>query len=212
MAKLNIKKNEPGGKFEGLKPANDNKKPPSWPGIISSGDLIASFTPPDYHVNGILQAGFLYSLTASTGTGKTAILLKVAALTALGKPLGEREVRKGRVVYLAGENPADVTMRWIAEAYHTGFDGSLIDVHFVPGTFDIAGLFNEVSAATEKIGGANLVIVDTSAAYFLGADENANAEMGKHARALRTLTTLPGSPCVNRRAKLTPNRRPILPP
>jgi hypothetical protein len=46
------------------------------------------------------------------------------------------------------------------------------------------------------LGGAELVVVDTSAAYFMGSDENANAEMGKHARALRSLTTLPGSPCV----------------
>jgi hypothetical protein len=176
------------------KAANDNQ--PRWPGIISSGGLIASFTPPDYHIDGIVQAGFLYSLTAPTGTGKTAILLKIAALTALGSPLGAREVRQGRVVYFAGENPSDVTMRWIAEAHHSGFDGSTIDVHFIPGTFDIVGLFKEVSAATTKLGGADLVIVDTSAAYFLGSDENANAEMGKHARALRSLSTLPGSPCV----------------
>lgn len=178
------------------KAANDNTKPAAWPGIVSSGDLIASFTPPDYAIDGIVQTGFLYSLTAPSGTGKTAILLKLASLTARGKPLGDREVRKGRVVYFAGENPADVTMRWIAEAHVSGFDGSTIDVHFIPGTFDIAGLFKEVDAAVEVLGGVDLIIVDTSAAYFLGSDENANAEMGKHARVLRTLTTLPGSPCV----------------
>lgn len=187
---------KPKAAASGTPPAAANDNRPSWPGIVSSGDLIASFTPPDYHIDGIVQASFLYSLTAPTGTGKTAILLKIAALTALGKPLGDREVRKGRVVYFAGENPADVTMRWIAEAHHTSFDGTAIDVHFVPGTFDIVGLFQEVAAATKKLGGVDLVIVDTSAAYFLGGDENANAEMGKHARALRTLTTLPGSPCV----------------
>jgi len=46
------------------------------------------------------------------------------------------------------------------------------------------------------VGPLDLVIVDTSAAYFLGADEISNTEMGKHARMLRALTGLPGSPYV----------------
>jgi len=46
------------------------------------------------------------------------------------------------------------------------------------------------------LGGVNLIIVDTSAAYFLGKDEIDNVEMGAHARMLRTLTDLPGDPCV----------------
>src|SRR5262249_4621052 len=42
----------------------------------------------------------------------------------------------------------------------------------------------------------DLIFVDTSAAYFLGADEISNTQMGAHARMLRSLTTLPGGPCV----------------
>ena len=175
-------------------PANDNR--PAWPGIVSSGELVARFTPPDYHIDGIVQAGFLYGVTASTGTGKTAILLLTTALTALGLPLGNREVRHGRVVYFAGENPDDVTMRWIGMAHAMDFDPDDIDVHFIPGTFDITSLLAEVSAAVDRLGGVDLVIVDTSAAYFQGADENANVDMAKHARNLRLLTTLPGHPCV----------------
>jgi hypothetical protein len=41
------------------------------------------------------------------------------------------------------------------------------------------------------LGGADLVVVNTSAAYFLGGDENANAEIGKHVRTMRALSTLP---------------------
>ena len=47
-----------------------------------------------------------------------------------------------------------------------------------------------------RLGGVDLIIVDTSAAYFNGKDELSNTEMGAHARMLRTLTTLPGGPCV----------------
>jgi hypothetical protein len=177
-------------------PPTPTRTRPSWPGIISSGQLVSMFTPPDYAIDGIVQAGFLYGVTASTGTGKTAILLLTTALTALGLPMGTRDVRQGRVVYFAGENPDDVTMRWIGMAHSMGFDVDDIDVHFIPGTFDITGLIIEVNAAVEKLGGVDLVVVDTSAAYFQGADENANVDMARHARNLRVLTTLPGHPCV----------------
>ena len=177
-------------------PVAANQNSPSWPGLIASGDFVRGFVPPDYHIDGIVQAGFVYSVTASSGTGKTAILLLITALTALGDPLGDREVRKGRAIYFAGENPNDVTMRWIAQSHHMGFDAEEIDVYFVPGVFDIKGMFTEVAKGVEALGGADLIIVDTSAAYFMGQDENGNVDMGKHARDLRGLTTVTGSPCV----------------
>ncbi|WP_332716677.1 AAA family ATPase [Pelagibacterium mangrovi] len=185
------------------KPANDNEpaktqpaKPTGYPGIITSGELVQGFVPPDYQIDGIVQKSFIYSMTAASGTGKTAILLLLSALTALGEPLGEREVRKGRVVYFAGENPDDITMRWIAAAEHLPFDATDINVHFIKGTFHIAEMFDLIRQDFERLGGVDLVVIDTSAAYFNGQDENSNTELGKHARELRTLTTLEGRPCV----------------
>lgn len=176
--------------------ANDNKPPERWSGIISSGELVRGFKPSDYAIEGIAQTSFLYSLTAMTGTGKTGVLLLLCALTALGMPLAGREVRKGRVVYFAGENPDDVTMRWIGMAHHFPFDPETIDVHFIKGTFSIPAMFKRITAEVKRLGGADLIVVDTSAAYFQGTEENSNTELGKHARDLRTLTTLEGSPCV----------------
>ncbi|MEH2546901.1 hypothetical protein V1283_003546 [Bradyrhizobium sp. AZCC 2262] len=176
--------------------ANDNKPPATYPGIQSSADFIRGFTPPDYHVDGISQKGYLYSTTAMTGTGKTAVLLLLAALTMMGKPLGDREVEKGRVVYFAGENPDDVRMRWIAMAHHLDFDPNCVDVHFIAGTFSVAEMFERIKADVEKIGDVDMIVVDTSAAYFHGDDENSNTQLGAHARNLRRLTTLPGKPSV----------------
>ncbi|MEC5381839.1 AAA family ATPase [Aurantimonas sp. C2-6-R+9] len=175
--------------------ANDNQ-PDAYPGIISSGELVTGFVPPDYHIDGIAQASFIYSVTAQTGAGKTAILLLTTALTALGEPLGNREVRKGRTLYFAGENPDDVTMRWIAMAHHMEFDPATIDAHFIKGTFSIPAMSKRIEDDVRKLGGVDLIVIDTSTAYFRGKDENANTELGAHARDLRALTTLPGRPCV----------------
>jgi RecA-family ATPase len=72
---------------------------------LSSAEFVSGFVPPDYLIEGLLQRRFIYSLTAATGTGKTAIALLLAALVSQGAKLGKLEVAKGRVLYFAGENP-----------------------------------------------------------------------------------------------------------
>lgn len=177
--------------------SNDNRKGGSvYPGIVSSADFVSGFVPPDYHLDGVAQAGFLYALTAGTGTGKTAVLLALTASTALGASLCGREVRKGRVVYFAGENPDDVRMRWLAMADRLGFDPANMDVHFIAGTFSIPAAVARIGLDVERLGGADMIVVDTSAAYFQGEDENGNTALGKHARDLRLLCNLPGKPAV----------------
>jgi AAA domain len=164
--------------------------------VVSSSEFVAGFVPPDYVLDGILQRRFLYSLTAPTGTGKTAIALLLAASVALGRPIGEHDVERGRVLYLAGENPDDVRMRWVAMSEAMGFDVDKIDVNFVPGVFKLSEIKACISAEIERIGQVSLVIVDTSAAFNEGSDENDNVQMGLHARRMRELVKLPGGPCV----------------
>ena len=106
--------------------------------ILSSEEFTRGFVPPDYLWDGILLRGFVYSFTARTGDGKTAVMLALAAAIARGKDFAGREVAKGTVLYFAGENSDDVRMRWIAMAQHLNFDADTIDAYFIPGTFDIA--------------------------------------------------------------------------
>ncbi|WP_439399894.1 AAA family ATPase [Bradyrhizobium sp. PMVTL-01] len=154
------------------------------------------FIPPDYLLDGILQRRFCYSFTAKTGTGKTAIMLRLAAHVALGRPLGNRDVERGKVLYFAGENPDDIRMRWIIMAVEMGFDPSAIDVYFIAGTFKISEMMGRIREEMVWHGDFAMIVVDTSAAYFEGEDENSNAQAAAHARRLRALCTMPGGPCV----------------
>lgn len=164
--------------------------------ILSSREFVAGFIPPDYLVKGILQRRFFYSLTARTGAGKTAVALLLSACVALGIPFAGNRVSPGRVLYLAGENPDDLRMRWIAIGEQMGFDLDEIPVSFIPGKFTVATQQERIRAEVEELGGVVLVIVDTSAVYFEGDEENDNVQLGKHARMLRSLVALSGGPTV----------------
>ena len=166
--------------------------------VKSSAEFVRGFVPPDYAIDGLVQRRFLYSLTAPTGHGKTAVALLFAASKALGQSIGNREVDPGRVLYLVGENHDDVKMRWIAFAEKMRFDAETIDVHFVEGVLKLSDTGQKIKAEIEQLGGdVDLVIVDTSAAYFEGTEENGNVEAGTHARQMRQmLGSLQGGPCV----------------
>src|SRR5262249_14237211 len=109
---------------------------------LSSAEFVAGFTPPDYLVVGWLQRRFVYSLTAATGDGKTAVALLITLLISQGFKLGKLDFKHGRVLYFAGENPDDVRMRWLATTQQFGLAPEDIDnVYFVPGAFK----FTEIS-------------------------------------------------------------------
>jgi len=166
------------------------------PVIKTSSDFVKGFMPPEFIWDGILQQGFLYSLTAPTGAGKTAIALSIAAKFALRQPICGRDTTGGRAVYLAGENSDDVRMRWLAMAEHLSFDVDGIDVRFIDKTFDLSNRYDYVASQIESFGGAALIVIDTSPAFFQGAEENSNVELIRHAKAQRRFTRCAGRPTV----------------
>ena len=166
------------------------------PLILTAEQFVSGFSPPAYLVDGILQRGYLYSLTARTGHGKTAIAMYAAQCVARGLPMHGRNVKPGTVLLLAGENPDDIRARLLVLAETYGFDAAQLKMRFVAGVINIEAQMPVITAAAEAIDDLVLVIVDTAAAYFLGDDGNSNAQQGAFARVLRRLTFLPGKPAV----------------
>ena len=176
---------------------HDAKGEDSANAFLSSAEFVASYVPPDYLIEGLLQRKFFYSITGKTGAGKTAIALLFCALVATGRVLDGRQFERGRVLYLAGENPVDVQQRWIAMSQQMDFDADAVEVHFIPGVFKISAMQAAIAAEVEKLGGVALVVIDTTAAYFEGDEENSNTQAGNYARMQRSLIdTLPGDPTI----------------
>jgi AAA domain/Bifunctional DNA primase/polymerase, N-terminal len=166
------------------------------PLLLTAKQFLRGFVPPDYLIDGVIQKSYLYSLTARTGHGKTAVAMLMASCIARGVPFHGHEVAKGQVLFLAGENPQDVRARYKVLADTEQFSPEGIPFHFVDGVIDIAAFMPAIIAEAAKIGDLSLVVVDTATAYFRGDDSNSNAQQGLFAQLLRQLIKLPGAPAV----------------
>jgi AAA domain len=169
------------------------------PLLLSSGAFVKTFVPPDYVIVGILLRGYVYAFTAPMSYGKTAVALRFAFHVACGLPLHDREVEKGCVLYFAGENCVDVTMRWIKLCEEMDVKPEDVDVYFMRGASDLSddSIRQQIHNEAVQIGRPiSLVIVDTSAAFYTGDSEQDRTQMGKHAVMFRSFTVLPGRPAI----------------
>src|SRR3954471_194770 len=81
--------------------------------IVSGRDFVASYSPPDWLIDGIVQSGRLYACTSLTGHGKTAVWLYNACMIQAARKVAHLETEPGNVLYLAGENPEDLKARML---------------------------------------------------------------------------------------------------
>jgi hypothetical protein len=169
---------------------------PSKPLILSSAEFVAGFRSPQYAVDKVIQRSYLYTMTARTGHGKTAVAMYLALMKALGLPFHGLATTQGSVLFLAGENPDDVRARFLVLCDYYKVDPATVPIYFVDGVIDIAASLPRIRAEADKIPDLGLVIVDTAAAYFRGDDGNSNVQQGAFARMLRQLSFLPGKPAV----------------
>lgn len=165
--------------------------------LLSSAAFVRGFVAPDYVLDGVLQKGFLYAVTAKTGVGKTAVAMLIGAHISEGRPLGDLDVAKGPVIYFAGENPIDIRMRWLGLTQRMRINPETANMYFIDGVVPLSQVSQLIADEVRNKGLApQAVFVDTAAAFNEGDEENSNNQAGDYARRLRALTTLPGNPCV----------------
>lgn len=155
-----------------------------------------NFQPPEYAIDGLLLRGYLHGLTGLSNAGKTAIALAMATSVATGREFGGHQVQRGNVLFLAGENPEDLRLRIRGIELYGGLSGRLNDMTVAYARFDLSANMQHLHELAREKGGFELIVVDSSAAFFPGQDENSNTEMVRHALQLRRLTELEGRPAV----------------
>lgn len=182
------------GKSDNYRAEQTPLLPAGQPLILTDVQFLGDFKPPDYLVDGMIQKGYLYSLTGPTGHGKTPVSMLMGCKVARGLDYHGKPVTQGGVLFLAGENADDIRARYIAMADHEGFAVGSIPFYFIDGVVDIAACMSRIEAEAALIPNLSLVIIDTDQAYFLGDEGNSNEQRKAFAQLLRRLLKLPGNP------------------
>jgi AAA domain len=165
--------------------------------ILSGAKFIARHVPPVWLIDGIVQRGRLYACTSLTGHGKTAVWLYNGCMIHAGRMIGQLDVFQGNVLFLAGENPADLEARMIGMA--RTFKLAIGQLPYVlPGSFPLTE--QEADTLKRDIAGLGvplaLIVGDTASSFFPGDDENSNTQAGTYARTLRGFNECEGHPAV----------------
>ena len=150
----------------------------------------------EYVVDDMLVRGYLYSKTGCTGSGKTGVAAVLALAVGIGVKFGPHECNRGPVLYIAGENAADVHNRFLV-ALEKMKAKVPENIRVIDRSFLLAHRIDELLVIVESLK-PTLIIVDTDQAVALsgGAEENSNAERMAHARLLRRLTRASSRPTV----------------
>ena len=161
-------------------------------------EFVAEYVPLSYTVEPIIRGGSLYTLTARTGTGKTALLVIMALAIATGRSdVLELDVEQGRVAYLTAENPDDARMRFMITCFLLNIDFDAISKRIL--ILDRRERPEDIVAALATLAKRApfaVVLMDTLAAFFDGKDSNDLVEGGEFLRRVRPLTRIEGRPAV----------------
>jgi hypothetical protein len=170
----------------------------SKPLLIDAVAWLDDSTPFEWVVDGLIQRGCLYAMTAVTNHGKTAIGLLMAMCVASAQRFAGREVVRGKVLILCGENPDGFRTRLRATMQALDLDREDVAglVTVLPHALPLREYVEQIKEEGERFGEFALVLVDTSVSYFTGDSEDDNLQARSHAWDLRELAALPGHPAV----------------
>jgi hypothetical protein len=174
--------------------------PPSR--VTGAAAFMRTYSPISYTIEGLLPSGYIYTLTAKTGAGKTAFAQAATLAVAMNRPdIIGLDVEPGRVAYVTLENPIDFKMKLAVGCHVHNIKWSDIDqrVAIIEGRDTPEQIAEGLKLDAEANGPFQLVNIDTLQAGFSvggGGKFNENEDILAYVMRLRQLTELPGQPSV----------------
>jgi hypothetical protein len=154
-----------------LKAVND-------PLFIRIGDL--KLAPISWQIEGILEADTLSGIVGPSGSGKSFVALDMALSIASGENFHNNPVKKGAILFCAGEGKHGLNRRVKAWSKNRNIMRSDLPFYISQKTILMHDpyMVEAVKKEAEDIGNVRLVIIDTMARSFGGHNENNPQDMG----------------------------------
>lgn len=189
---------------EALRAAQQGKGKPAVPAaqkqlVIDVREWLADSAPPVWLVEGIIQRGMLYAVTAITNHGKTAITLLMAVAVGSGLDWAGHKTTKAGVLILCGENPDGFRTRMRATLQAVGVEEEELwgHVKVLPYSVPLRDYVTQIREEAKAFGVEyGMVLIDTSPSFFSGDSEDDNMQALHHALDMRVFHELPGKPAV----------------
>jgi hypothetical protein len=163
--------------------------------LVDGADFLKPITPPDYIVDGLLETRSMIGVVAPPEAGKSLLMQEIAVAVATGRDFHGRKVKRGLVVYLAGEGLQGMYYRLQALAVRypemesdifpllvSKVATSLLD----PMEVDRVLLAIEAQIARYQMP-LSLLVVDTLARFIGDGDESKAIDMGRYINAIDML-------------------------
>ena len=151
-------------------------------------------SPPKWVIQGLLETQALAFLIGASGSGKTFVAVDMAVAIAGGTPYHQRTTQRGVVVLSAGEGTAGLRGRFEAACSEHGLQAQSLDIFLMKSCvrfFDKSSIelfHEELRNVVSDSGKVSLVIIDTLARAFAGADENVASDMSVFVDHLQRIT------------------------
>lgn len=156
--------------------------------VLTRADL-KTMPRPEWLVEGLVQESGIIVLAGEGGLGKSFLAVDWACSIATGSRWHGRNVRRGRVLYVAGEGAEFYDQRVTAWEIHNVASVPDDRLHYVTDGFSLSDEHAvEQMRSTVASGGYDLVILDTLSQLSAVENENDNAQLAavmRQARAIR---------------------------
>jgi hypothetical protein len=158
---------------------------------------LPDWKPPQELIEGVLIERTMSVVYGDSNTGKSFLVLDMAAHISLGLPWFGKRVKRGAVLYLAAEAPRSIQdrSRALAQKLNTSLDNLFITdcpIDLYDANGDAMAIVNTIKAIEQHYGvEIMLIVVDTLARAIGGGDENATKDMGllvKHSDLIKANT------------------------
>ncbi len=134
-----------------------------------------------YLIKGILDEGASSVVYGASNSGKTLFALDMACHIAFGWSWQNKKIKKGSVIYIAGEGGLGISERLEAFRKHHGLD-NFGDIYVIPQALILTGendYLENFITLIKDIPNIKLIIIDTLARSMGDGDENYAGDMGQ---------------------------------